>query len=473
MADFSNGKGGGGGSARRSPGSAILDDNLPPQNIEVERSVLGSILQNNEVLHDVVQILDADDFYRDTHQTIYRVIRDLYDGNKPVDLLILSEELHRRDQLEQVGGDDALVEIISSVAHAANATHHADIVRQKSVLRQIIQAANDIRKEGYSDNYSSEQLLAIFEQRVFEIAEAQATGETVELKDILNNAMSRISERAENRHVVSGVGTGYFELDDMTSGFQPTQLIVLAARPSMGKTALALNICEHVALAEKRGVLFVSLEMGETEICERFLCAHSKVDNYKLKTGKGLGHNDMKTLGKSYEVLNKAPIFIDDTPARNVLQITANARRLKRRHNIGLVVVDYIQLIDAEGDGRESRQEQISKISRRLKQLARALEVPVIALSQLNRAVESREDRRPRMADLRESGAIEQDADLVLLLHRPEYYDANEQPGIAEVIIAKNRSGATGTVKLTFLKNFMRFENNANFAEAPIDSGTF
>ena len=255
----------------------------------------------------------------------------------------------------------------------------------------------------------------------------------------------------------------------MTNGFHSDQLIILAARPSMGKTALALNICDHAAINTKVSTLLVSLEMGRLEIGERLLCARSRVDGHKLRTGRGLDYRELNKLGKAFGEMQASPIFIDDTPARNMLQIMAIARRLKLRQDIGLIVIDYIQLIDAE-EQRDSRQEQIAKISRRLKTLARELRMPVIALSQLNRAVENREDRRPRMADLRESGAIEQDADIVLLLHRPEYYDANDQPGIAEVIVAKNRSGPTGTVKMTFLKNLTRFENVANIAE-PIDEG--
>ena len=270
---------------------------------------------------------------------------------------------------------------------------------------------------------------------------------------------------------MTGLSTGYFELDELTAGFQPSQLIILAARPSMGKTALALNICENIASQSRKGVLFVSLEMGEFELAERLLSARAKINGHDLRTGKGLGTREMNLLADAIGKLHNSPFFIDSTPTRTMLQITATARRLKRRESLDLIVVDYIQLIDSD-ESRDSRQEQIAKISRRLKTLARELKVPVIALSQLNRNVENREDRRPRMADLRESGAIEQDADLVLLLHRPEYYDPNDQPGMAELQIAKNRNGATGTVKLTFLKNFTRFENFSAVAE-PIDAGTF
>ena len=445
---------------------SLPDDRLPPQNIDVERAVLGAILLDNEVLHEVVPLLQVDDFYRDTHQVIYRTIRDLYDLGKPVDLLILSEELRRRDEFEKVGGLEGISEIANSAPHAANAKYHAQIVREHAVKRNLIEAANEILREGYGNKRTSDELLEISERRIFQIAESQSVGETVDLKDVITDAMDRIALRSEGQHGVTGVPTGYYGLDDLTAGFQGGQLVILAARPSMGKTAFALNICEHVAVERKTGVLFVSLEMGHLELVERLLAARSRIDGNKLKKGHGLGTREMTTLGRAYDELRTSPLFIDDTPARNMLQITANSRRLKLRHHIGMIVVDYIQLVDPEsGEGRDSRQEQIAKISRRLKALSRELEVPVIALSQLNRAVENREDRRPRMADLRESGAIEQDADLVLLLHRPEYYDPNDQPGVAELIVAKNRSGATDTVKLTFLKNFMRFENYANVIE--------
>lgn len=448
---------------------ASMSDRLPPQNIEAELNVLGAILLDNEVLHDVVQLLKPEDFYRDNHQVIYRVIRDLYDQGRPVDFIILTEELTRRDQLEAVGGHETVLNIVGGTAHSANALYHARIVRDKAIGRQLIQISNETLRDAFSNNFTADELIEAAERRVFQIAEDQATGETVEIRDVVAAAMERITARAESRHPVTGVGTGYFDLDDMTGGFQATQLVILAARPSMGKTALALNICEYVVLELKKAVLFVSLEMGQLELAERLLCARSRVEGDKIRKGQNLRGHDIVLLGKAYDELQAAPLFIDDTPSRTVLQIMANARRLKLRHDIGMIVVDYIQLIDSE-DSRDSRQEQIAKISRRLKTLARELDVPVVALSQLNRGVENREDRRPRMADLRESGAIEQDADLVLLLHRPEYYDPNDQPGIAEVIVAKNRNGATGSAKMTFLRNITRFENLATIAD-PIDGG--
>jgi replicative DNA helicase len=448
----------------------VAGDRLPPQNLEAELCVLGSVLLDNETLHDVVPLVRPEDFYRDSHQAIYRAIRDLYDLGKAIDAITLVEELNKRAEFEKVGGDDAIRKILEAPPHAANAKYYAQIVRQKAISRELIEGANEILRDGYSNNFSADELLQSAERRIFAIAEDQATGETADVKDVLVTAMDRISAKAENRHAVSGVATGFHDLDEITGGFQGTQLVILAARPSMGKTALALNICEHVICELKKSVLFVSLEMGEVELVERLLSSRGRVDGYKIRTGKGLGTQEMAQLGRAYNELHKSPLFIDSTPARNMLQITANARRLKLRQDLGLIVLDYIQLVDAE-ESRDSRQEQIAKISRRLKQLARELNIPVIALSQLNRGVENREDRRPRMADLRESGAIEQDADLVLLLHRPEYYDGNDQPGVAELIIAKNRAGATDTVKFTFLKTLTRFENHA--AEAGPMGGAF
>ena len=477
MAAIGNGNGTGSGDTNgharplRVDGPASPLDRLPPQNIEAEQGVLGSLLLDNDVLHDVIGMLKVEDFYRDAHQVAYRAIRDLYDLGKAIDAITLADELTRRNQFAGIGGEEFLAQIIHSVPHALNARYYADIVRQKSISRQLIEASNETLREGYSNNYTAEQLLEAAERRVFSIAEEQTTRDTMELGDVVVQAMDRIAARSEHHHPITGVGTGFFDLDDITGGFQPEQLIIVAARPSMGKTALALNVCDHAAVELKIPTLFVSLEMSEIELAERLLCARSRVDGHKLRTGQGLGHNEMTLLGKAYEQL-RVPMFIDSTPARTMLQITANARRLKMRHKLGLIVVDYIQLVDSE-ESRDSRQEQIAKISRRLKALAREIQVPVIALSQLNRAVENREDRKPRMADLRESGAIEQDADVVLLLHRPEYYDPNDQPGIAELIIAKNRNGATGSVKLTFLKRFTRFDNLSSLGEPPMDTGAF
>ena len=402
-------------------------------------------------LHEIVPFLSVEDFYRDAHQILYRAIRDLYDLGKAIDAVTLADELTRRDQYKPIGGDEMLLEIANSVPHAANAKYYAEIVRQKSISRQLIESANEILRDGYSNIFTAEQLLEAAERKIFTIAEDQIKGETVEIKQVLEQAMTG-SPSAPRRSTRSPASpSGFFELDDITDGFQPDQLVILAARPSMGKTALAAEHLRPRRDQPQNVPVCSSASRWALELAERLLCSRSRVDGHKLRTGQGIRLREMNQLGKAYHEMQNAPIFIDDTPARNMLQITAMARRLKLRQDLGLIVVDYIQLIDAE-ESRDSRQEQIAKISRRLKTLARELHVPVIALSQLNRAVENREDRRPRMADLRESGAIEQDADIVLLLHRPEYYDPNDQPGIAEVIVAKNRNGPTGSVKLRFVR---------------------
>jgi replicative DNA helicase len=473
MSELSHGNGhsrGQGHSGKSEPGSP-LTDRLPPHNLEAEQGVLGSVLLDNDILHEVVPLLNVEDFYRDAHQVIYRAIRDLYNLGRAIDAITLADELTRRDQFSAIGGDELVSQIMGTVPHAGHGVYYAQIVREKSISRQLIESANEILREGYSNNFTAQDLLESAERRIFNIAEDQVKGETVELQDVVKEALDRIIKRGEGQHPITGLATGFFDLDDITGGFQPEQLVIVAARPSMGKTALALNICDHVAVELKVPVLLISLEMGRLELAERLLCARSKVDGHKLRTGKNFGQTDMVHLSNANTLLLPAPLFIDDTPARNMLQITASARRLKLRKDLGLILVDYIQLIDSEAS-RDSRQEQIAKISRRLKTLARELGVPVIALSQLNRAAESREDRRPRMADLRESGALEQDADIVLLLHRPDYYDQNDRPGIAELIVAKNRNGATKTIELTFLKNYTRFENLATIAE-PIDAGAF
>jgi replicative DNA helicase len=451
------------------PDIGSLADRLPPQNLEAEKSLIGSVLWDNDILHDVVGMIGPDDFYRDTHQLIFAAIRDMYESRKGIDAVTLAEELEKRGQFEQVGGNEMLAEVTGIVPHAAHGKYYAEIVRQKSINRHLIEYATEIIHDGYSNEYTGEQLLEQAEKKIFSIAENQVRGDVVEIKDVLSQAMDRIMTRADTPHAVPGISSGFADLDDITWGFEPGQLIILAGRPSMGKTALALNIAEHVAISLKVPVLFVSLEMGHMEIAERLLSSRSRVDGHDLRTGKGVGNEQALKLARAFNELSQGQMLIDDTPSRNMLQIGASARRLRHRQNVGLILVDYIQLIDAE-DGRDSRQEQIAKISRQLKTLARELPVPVIALSQLNRAVESREDRRPRMADLRESGAIEQDADMVLLIHRPEYYDSNDQPGVAELIVAKNRNGRTGSAKLMFHKQFTRFDNLAITVE-PFDAG--
>ncbi|MHC5539546.1 replicative DNA helicase [Singulisphaera rosea] len=441
------------------PGATRIRDEdlsfrLPPHSLETEKATLGSILFVNEVLHEIVPILSPEDFYRDTHQKIYATILDLYRLGKPIDGITLSDELIRRGEYEAIGGADAISDLFSSTPSSANAKYYAGIVRQKSIGRQLAHAARTISAEVHSDQYTAEELLDRAERAVFNIAESQSSESTIPASAAVSQAMARLCRR--NRGP-SGVSTGLSQLDALTDGFQPEQLVILAARPSMGKTQIALNFVEYTALARREEVLFISLEMGAIDIGERLAVSRSGVPNTLLKSPDDISPHEWDRLVIADEELSKAPILIDESPALTTLQILALARRAKSRGDLKLLVVDYLQLI-TPGDG-DRRHEQVAYISRDLKRIARELKIPVVCLSQLNRASEGREDKRPRMADLRESGAIEQDADLVMLLHRPEYYDPMQLPGFAELIVAKNRNGATGTVPLRFIKEIGRFED--------------
>lgn len=437
-------------------------DRLPPQNIEAEISVLGAMLLDGNVIDDVVQIVSTECFFRDAHQKIYSTIEELYRASKSVDPLILREELKRRGFLEAIGKGELTTEyigtLLETVPSAAHATYYARIVREKAIARRLILTANEILRQAFDETDVGDELLADAERRIFDIAQNRVTSETHKLSEVLTEAFDRIDDRASRGgQVLSGIGTGLIELDELTNGLQESEMIVLAARPSVGKTALAMNIAEHVAVELNQGVFVASLEQSKLELAERMLCSRGRIDGHKLRSGR-LNKSDINRLQDAAGELKPAPLFIDDTAGRTILQIAANARRLKRKHDIKLIVIDYLQLIEPD-DRQDSRQDQIAKISRRLKMLARDLKVPVIALSQLNRSLEMREGHRPRLADLRESGSIEQDADVVMLLHRPDLYDKEAPPGVAELIIAKQRNGPTGEIKLTFLKNFTRFEN--------------
>jgi replicative DNA helicase len=437
-------------------------DRIPPQNLEAEQAVLGSMLLDNESIHGVVQLLQPEAFLRDAHRKVYSAIVDLYNASQNVDPVILFDELKRRGQIEEDGQGELTVEYVSEILEAtptaANAEYYAKIVREKAVSRRLIHASTEILREAYDQSETADELLAHAEQRIFEIAQTRSVSETHHVADVLTEAFKRLDDRSlRGGHVYSGIPTGFVELDELTSGLQNSELIIIAARPSVGKTAFALNIAQHVAVEEAKGVFIASLEQSKLELAERLLCARARVDGHKLRSGR-LSKEDISRLMDVAGDLRPAPLFIDDTPGRTLLQIAASARRLARKHDIKLVVIDYLQLIEAE-NRRDSRQDQISQISRRLKGLARELEIPVIALSQLNRSPEMREGHKPRLADLRESGAIEQDADVVMLLHRPDLYDRESKPGMAEVNVAKQRNGPTGEIDLTFLKSITRFEN--------------
>lgn len=433
-------------------------EKLPPQNLDAERSVLGCILLLNEAIDEVADVLQARHFYSDVHQRIYAAVHDMYEnGMHAIDVVTLAEELDKRSELDEIGGVAYLSEILETVPHAAHAKYYADIVCDKWVQRSLIYACSEILRESYEASGETEDILQRAEQSIFRILEQRESAEKLDIKEILLDAWSRIEERTHIEGAISGLSTGFFDLDKITSGLQPTELIILAARPSMGKTALVCNIAEAVARESKRGVLIFSLEQSKLDLAERLLCSCSQIDGHALRAGD-LDESERTEVLKACSELSELPVFIDDQPGRSMAQIGALSRRLKRRHDIGLVIVDYLQLIEPE-QMSAPREQQIAQITRRLKFLAKDLNLPIIALAQLNRGVELREDKRPRLADLRESGAIEQDADLVMFLHRPEAYEPTDRPGEADLIVAKHRSGPTGIVRLTWRKEVMRFED--------------
>ncbi len=445
-------------------------DRLPPQSLEAERGVLGSVLLMNEVLDEVTELLSTDHFYTDAHRKIFAAIRRLYDQHSyAIDPLTLAEELERHGELEDIGGSSYLLQLLESVPHAGHAKHYAGIVREKWIQRQLIFACNEILIECYDGSHTPDDVLASAEQRVFSILDSQGDTRKIAINDILMDAFDRINERLENDEVISGIPTGFTDLDTKLNGLQPTELIVLAARPSMGKTALVCNIAEGIAMEAGKGVLLFSLEQSNLELAERLLCIRSEVNSHRLRAGT-LTPEERQLLVQASQELSEASLFLDDHPGRTIAQITAVARRLQRRDDIGVIIIDYLQLIEPE-DKSSPREQQIALITRRLKALAKELSVPVIALAQLNRGVEHREDKRPRLSDLRESGAIEQDADVVMFLHRAEHYNPEDRPGEADVIIAKNRNGPTDTVTLTWIKESMRFASFSHLDEP--DGGYF
>ncbi|MSR57375.1 MAG: replicative DNA helicase [Planctomycetaceae bacterium] len=433
-------------------------DRLPPQNLEAEKGVLGSILLENHVLDDVADQLFPDHFYLDSHKRIYAAIQRLHEsGTHGFDPVTVAEALDKTNELKEVGGYEYLHEILESVPHAAHAKYYAEIVRGKAIQRRLIYSCTDILKSAYDDTHSTEDLLDQAEQSIFQILEQQEATQKIELKDILLDAFDRIDERSKLQGAISGLSSGFRDLDSKTNGFQSSELIILAARPSMGKTAFVLNMAEAAADRCQAGVVIFSLEQSKLELAERFLCLRARMDMHKLRKGE-LSEDERDLLLRVSSELSEMPVYIDDQPGRSMSQIASISRRLKRKNNIRLVVIDYLQLIEPE-DKRAPREQQIAAITRRLKFLAKELQLPVIALAQLNRGVELREDKRPRLADLRESGAIEQDADIVMFLHRPEMYDPEDRPGEAEVIVAKHRNGPTGMIRLGFKKQCMQFED--------------
>jgi replicative DNA helicase len=435
-------------------------DRLPPQSREAERSVLGSMLRDNAVIGDVVQIVRAENFYADAHQKIFQAIVALYDKGHPVDVVVLAEELKQRNQIEDVGSYAYLAELWDAAPTAANAEYYAQIVRDRALVRNLIHASTEILRDAYDQAQPAGDMLEAAERKILDIAQMGIVGQTFTLEQALRDAYDRIDTRHTGEQMsLSGISTGFTDLNEITAGLQNSELIIVAARPSVGKTAFALGMVRNVVIEEKLPVFFVSLEQSRIELAERLLCCQARVDSHRLRKGT-LSSEDMDKLIEAGGVLRNARLFIDDTPGQGMLRIAANARRLQLRQGIRLVVVDYLQLIEPD-NRRDPRQEQVAQISRRLKHLARELKIPVVALAQVNRSSEDRQDHRPRLADLRESGSIEQDADTVMLLHRPDRYEPGQHEGVVEVIIGKQRNGPTGEVTLSYVKQYMRFEDFA------------
>jgi replicative DNA helicase len=446
----------------------VADDILrrvPPQNLEAEQSVLGAILLDNDAINQAIEILNFDDFYREGHREIFRAMAGLVDQTRPVDAITLTEALRTQNVLEAIGGPGYIAELAATVPTAANVGYYARIVREKSVLRRLASTATEIASGAYDAPSDVEQYLDEAEHRVFEISEHRIRQSFHTMKEVTRASIALLERLYERKELVTGVPTGFTDLDRLTAGLQPSDLVIIAARPSMGKTALALNLATYAATEADPpvGVAFFSLEMSKEQLALRMLCSEARVDSAKARAGF-LGERDFPKLAQAAARLSDAPIFIDDNSDTSALVLKAKCRRLMRERSsrLGLVVVDYLQLMRAARPG-ESREKEIAEISRSLKALAKELRVPVVALSQLNRQVETRPDRRPLLADLRESGAIEQDADLIAFVYRDEmYHRDSKEPGVAEIIIAKQRNGPTGTAKLTYLNQYTRFENYAS-----------
>lgn len=444
--------------------SAPISEKIQPQSIEAEMSVLGAMLMDKEAICKAVESLSEDAFYKTSHRKIYSAILDIFERNDPVDLVTLTNELKKKGELGNIGGPIYLTTILNSVPTAANVEYYIKIVNEKALIRNLISAATEIVSMAYQPTEDVTQLLDKAEQLIFNIVQRKITRDFVHIGEMLHDSFEIIEEIYTKKSYITGIPTGFIDFDTLTAGLHMSDLIIIAGRPSMGKSSFALNIARNVGTREKIPVGIFSLEMSKEQLVQRMLCAEARVDAHKLRTGY-LGEADWPKLTTAAGVLAEAPIYIDDTPGISILEIRAKARRLKAKYNVGLIIVDYLQLIQGRMQV-DNRQQEISEISRSLKSLARELNIPVIALSQLSREVEKRSERRPQLSDLRESGAIEQDADLVAFVYREEYYKPTpENEGLAEIIIGKQRNGPTGTVKLAFIKKYTRFENLARIEE--------
>ena len=459
----------------------IMTDNLPPQNIEAEQAVLGAIFLNTDALADAMEYVEADDFYRRAHQILFQAMVNLNNDGEAIDVLTVQNYLTTNNQLDDVGGVAYIAELATSVPTAANAGYYAKIVEGKSMLRRLISTATNIITQANNGDDDVPSLLDSAERQIMDVSERRNRSGFREIKDVLNETLSDIDRLSQQSEDITGLPTGYREFDKMTAGLQPDNLIILAARPAVGKTAFALNIAQNVATSTDTSVAIFSLEMSAESLVNRMLCAEGSINANHLRTGQ-LDEGEWQNLIVAMGALSNTSIFIDDTPGIKMAEIRAKCRRLaKEKGNLGLVVIDYLQLI--EGSNKESRQQEVSEISRQLKKLAKELSVPILALSQLSRGVEQRQDKRPVLSDIRESGSIEQDADIVAFLYRDDYYERgeskseedgddqdslNQDVGEVELIIEKNRAGARGTVKLFFIKSYNKFSNISYAQEPPM-----
>ena len=439
-------------------------DKIPPQNIEAEMATLGAMLIDEKVIVEILELIDDVFFYKEEHQIIFKTIVSLFDARKKVDILTVSEALSKKKVLEKIGGSVYLTTLADFVPNSANAVHYARIIKEKGILRSLIESANEIATLVYREQEEVSTILDKAEKLIFEISDRRVERSYVHIKDIIKDGIELIEYLYHKKERVTGISTGFRDLDLKTAGLQKGDLIIAAGRPSMGKSAFVTSIASYVAVEEKIPVAIFSLEMSKEQLMQRFLCAEAKVEINRVRTGF-LAPSEWPILTSAAGKLSEAPIYIDDTPAMSIFEIRSKARRLKAHHNIQLLLVDYLQLIRGMRRG-DNRQQEISDISQSLKALAKELNIPVIAVSQLSRAVESREGHRPKLSDLRESGAIEQDSDVVILLFREEYYKTtDENQGVADIIIAKQRNGPVGTIKLTFLKEYTKFTDMAREKE--------
>jgi replicative DNA helicase len=443
-------------------GTERLGSVVPPQNLEAEESVLGAMLLSPTAVGTVSEILSASDFYRESHAKIYRAALALWSKGEPVDAITIADELDERGELETVGGQSRVAELAALVPSTSNVEHYARIVKEMSTLRGLVRAGQEIARLGQERPGEVTDLVDRAEQIVFELGQQRVTSDFAHIEHLLKESFERITQLYEAGVEITGVPSGYRELDLLTSGFQPGNLVILAARPSMGKSALGLCVAANLGVRHSTPVALFTLEMSKSEVTQRMMCSEAKVESQRLRSGR-LAPDDWPRLTAACDRLMKAPIYVDDTGSTTIMELRSKARRLKSREpSLGLIIVDYLQLMTS-GSSAENRVQEVSQISRALKVLARELEVPILAMSQLSRAVEQRHDKRPLLSDLRESGSLEQDSDLVFFVYRDEYYlgEESDQQGIAEVILAKHRNGPTGTVKLSFLRRYAKFADLA------------